>query len=193
MQPERDDPSVPDEIREASAIARRALALFAVVGLGLGAPKEQTAEWLRDESLWHELSPEELDFVTASTPTERQTVNASWRSEALLMLLWALGVIEKLPGLAEQCDTGAFQALLPPFADVSVSQFVAAARRRPDEELLDMADTLLNFHWEARDAHIHKRQIPTHLDIGIVQERHHAINWVIGYDGLPWDEVTTDT
>ena len=25
------------------------------------------------------------------------------------------------------------------------------------------------------------------------QERHHAINWVIGYDGLAWDDVTTDT
>lgn len=193
MQPESDDQSAPDEIREAPAIARRALALFAVVGIGLGAPTKQTAEWLRDESLWDELSPEELDFVTASTPTERQTVNASWRSEALLMLLWALGTIEKLPGLAEQRDTGAFQTILPPFAEVSVSQFVGAARRRTDEELLEMADTVMNSHWEARDARIHSRPMPTHLDIGIVQERHHAINWVIGYDGLPWDEVTTDT
>jgi hypothetical protein len=31
------------------------------------------------------------------------------------------------------------------------------------------------------------------VDLEIVQERHHAINWVIGYDGAPWDEVTTDT
>jgi hypothetical protein len=27
----------------------------------------------------------------------------------------------------------------------------------------------------------------------IVQERHYAINWITGYGGLPWDEVTTDT
>jgi hypothetical protein len=35
--------------------------------------------------------------------------------------------------------------------------------------------------------------MPPGIDIEIVQERHHAINWVTGYDGLPWDEVTTDT
>jgi hypothetical protein len=33
----------------------------------------------------------------------------------------------------------------------------------------------------------------TVVDIEIIQERHHAINWVIGYEGLSWDEVTTDT
>ena len=31
------------------------------------------------------------------------------------------------------------------------------------------------------------------VDVEIIQERHHAINWVIGYEGLPWDLVTTDT
>lgn len=79
----------PDDVREAPEIARRTLALFAVVGLALGAPKETTVSWLRDESLWDELSPEELKFVSAAEPTERQRVNASWRSEALLMLLGA--------------------------------------------------------------------------------------------------------
>jgi hypothetical protein len=35
--------------------------------------------------------------------------------------------------------------------------------------------------------------MPPGIDIEIVQERHHAINWITEYDGLPWDEVTTDT
>jgi hypothetical protein len=193
MQTEDEDAPLQDEIREARAIARRALALFAVVGLALGTPREQTVSWLRDESLWDELSPEELMFASASTPTERQSVNASWRSEALLVLLWALGSVEELPGLAEQCDVGTFQAILPPFANTSVNDFISAAQRRSDVALLDMADVLLNSHWEARDARIHNRPMPAHLDIGIIQERHQAINWIIGYDGLPWDEVTTDT
>lgn len=193
MQSESTDLSSADEIRDATAIARRALALFAVVGLGLGAPKEQTTAWLRDESLWGELTPAELDFVTASMPTERQMINASWRSEALAVLLWAIEAIEELPGLSEQCDAGAFQAILPPFSDVSATQFVAEATRRPDAKLLEVADAMLNSHWEARDARIHGRPMPPNLDIDIIQERHHAINWVIGYDGLPWDEVTTDT
>ena len=80
-----------------------------------------------------------------------------------------------------------------PLQRVSVAEFIGAARRRPDAELLKMADALLQLHWEARDAMIHGRPVPPRLDIEIIQERHHAINWIIGYEGLPWDEVTTDT
>jgi hypothetical protein len=193
MQTESQDEQPADEVREARAIAKRALSLFAVVGLALGAPKAETVSWLRSESLWDELSPEEVAFVTAPVPTERQSINASWRSEALLMLLWSLGSFPELPGLNEPCNAGEFQALLPPFADISVDEFLASARCRTDAELIEMADSLLNAHWRARDARIHNGPMPSELDIGIIQERHHAINWVIGYDGLSWDEVTTDT
>ena len=56
-----------------------------------------------------------------------------------------------------------------------------------------MANELMHLHWQARDARIHSKPTPPHVNIEIIQERHHAINWVIGYEGLPWDEVTTDT
>jgi len=183
----------PDEIRDAKDIARRTLALFATVGLALGASREEITSWLREEGLWDELSPSELAYVSAENPTEKQGIDASWRSEALLLLLWALGKIDTLPPPNAQCDSALFQELLPPYALVSVTEFISSAQRRDDEVLLDMADKLLDFHWEARDAKFRGRPIPPHLDIEIIQERHHAINWVIGYDGLPWDEVTTDT
>jgi len=182
-----------EEVRDASEIARRALALFAVVGLALGAPRETTLTWLRDESLWDELSPEELKFVSTLEPTERQRTNGSWRSEALLMLLWSIGVVNELPGLAQQCDVGTFQRVLPPFANVTVNEFISSAQRRSDDELFEMANDLLDSHWEARDARINSKPMPANLDIGIIHERHHAINWIIGYGGLPWDDVTTDT
>jgi hypothetical protein len=193
MQTEFDDEESQDVIREASEIATRALALFAVVGTALGAPKAEAVEWLRAESLWDALSPAEVSFFTNEPPSERAWVNASWRSEALLMLLWSLGVIDQLPGLNEQCSPGEFQAILPPFTDVEVRDFIGSAQRRPDVDLLQMAESLLNSHWEARNARFNGRPMPSHLNIGIVQERHHGINWVIGYEGLPWDEVTTDT
>jgi hypothetical protein len=81
----------------------------------------------------------------------------------------------------------------PLHGEVEVRDFIATAHRRPDVELLQMAESLLNSHWEACDARFNGRPMPSHLNIGIVQERHHGINWVIGYEGLPWDEVTTDT
>ena len=70
---------------------------------------------------------------------------------------------------------------------------MTSAERRPNDVLEEMADELMHFHWLARDAQIHSKPIPPHLDIEIIEERHRAINWVIGYGGLPWDEVTTGT
>ncbi|MEY2943079.1 MAG: hypothetical protein RLY97_1093, partial [Pseudomonadota bacterium] len=40
---------------------------------------------------------------------------------------------------------------------------------------------------------LHNHSPEERVSLGIIQERHHAINWIIGYDGLDWDEVTTDT
>jgi hypothetical protein len=28
---------------------------------------------------------------------------------------------------------------------------------------------------------------------GVVQERHYGLNWLIGYRGQKWDDITTDT
>jgi hypothetical protein len=193
MQDVSNDPLPDDEIRHAPDIARRALTLFATVGLAFGAPKDEILEWLRRESLWAELSPQELAFVHATPPSERQRIHASWCSERLLMLLWALMKVDDLPALNAQCDAGSFQSLLPPCAEISVDEFIASARRRNDAALLHMADSLLNAHWQARDARRRGLPMPPHLHIGVIQERHHAINWIIGYEGLPWDEVTTDT
>lgn len=192
MQTEAED-HASDLVRSADDIARRALALFGAVGLALGAPRKDIVGWLKKEGLWNELSPLELAYVSAEHPTKKQEIYTSWKSEGLIVLLWALGKVENLPAPNEQCDTSLFQQHLPPFVDISASDFISTAKRRSDEALLEMADELLKLHWRARDARRNSRAMPPELNIEIIQERHHAINWIIGYDGLPWDEVTTDT
>jgi hypothetical protein len=188
-----DDDHLPDKIRGASEVAVRSLALFAVVGLAFGAERRLVLDWLSENDLWGELAPSEAGFIDTPNPSQKQVAHSGWLSERLLVLLWALGAIGQLPPADQQCDTSVFQDILPPFAEVSVPQFVAMASLRPDAELVAMADTLLGLHWEARDAKL-KGSIPRKpVDIEVIQERHHAINWVIGYDGSAWDEVTTDT
>lgn len=135
----------------------------------------------------------ERDLAVSERPTRKQLIDASWQSEALIVLLWALEKVEDLPPANTQCDTSLFQKLLPPYADMSVKDFVRLAIRRSDEALTDMADMILNLHANARYAANHDRVASPGIDIEIVQERHRAINWVIGYEGLPWDQVTTDT
>jgi len=185
--------SPPDEIRSAHDVAVRALALFSAVGVALGAPRTEVVPWLEAEGLWEELSPLEREFLSREDAPERSRINFSWHSERLIVLLWALGRVSTLPASSVQCDPALFQELLPPYADESVSSFVRSAKLRSEEELLRKANELLDQHWKARDARMNGRPLPSDIDIEIVQERHHAINWIIGYGSLSWDEVTTDT
>jgi len=184
--------NLPDEIRTPQAVARRALALFGVVGVAFGGDREVIIGWLRDNNLFDELSPVEARFLVNPAPSKRQVVIAGWYSERLIVLAWALGLLA-MPSPAEQCDTALFQKMMPPYAEVEVDEFISSAQLRTSKELIAAADTILNEHWVARDAAIHNREPSAPVDLEVIQERHHAINWIIGHEGLPWDEATTDT
>lgn len=182
-----------EEIRSAEDVAYRALILFCITGLAAGADRSEIATWLSEHDLWGKLAPSEAGFIDTPSPTHQQLINASWLSERLVMIIWALGKLRELPAPDEQCDLSVFQDLLPPFADVGVHEFIATARLRSPAELIAMADETMGLHWEARDAQINGHPTARDVDLEIIQERHHAINWVIGYGALDWDDVTTDT
>ena len=184
---------MPDEIRTAAEVAQRSLAVFSVIGLAFGAERGAVLNWLSENDLWKDLAPSEAGFIDTPAPSRKQIINAKWLSERLIVLLWALRKIERLPPANEQCDPGEFQDVLPPYAEMGIREYLSQAKLRPGQDLIDAANQILQLHWEARDAKIKGRAPILPVDLEIVQERHHAINWVIGYDNLPWDEVTTDT
>lgn len=188
-----EDKDEPDIIRSPEEVARRALTLFSIVGFAFGAPKSDIVEWLDETGLSAELTPSEKQFIEASPPSRQQIINAGWLAERLIVLCWALGEIAELPAPDQQCDTSLFQDILPPFAPIDPSSFIVGATLRPNDDLIAMADGILALHWEARNAKLTGSAPRTPVDIEIIQERHYAINWVIGYDGAPWDEVTADT
>lgn len=188
-----DHEPVDDEVRLPKEVAYRALCLFSAVGLAFGADRLDITDWLSEHDLWQKLAPSEAGFVDTPSPSRQQLANAGWLSERLVVLLWALGIVDTVPSPDEQCDAAVLQEKLPPFAPISVSDFVSSAQLRSPPELIGMADSMLALHWEARDARIKGRPSDPPVDMEIIQERHHAINWIIGYDGLDWDDVTTDT
>lgn len=149
--------------------------------------------WLRTEGLWGALTPHEMAYLEQTNPPRQARINFGWQRERLIVLLWALGRVQELPDSATQCDTSIFKSVLPPFTAAATQTFIAQASLIDEDRLWEQADSYLDDHWRARDARLHERQMPTDVDIEIVQERHHAINWITGYDDLPWDEVTTDT
>jgi len=61
--------------------------------------------------------------------------------------------------------------------------------------LFEMAKTIQLQHVVARQRKLNPKYRPDLglIKIEIVQERHRAINWVVGYCAQNWDEVTADT
>jgi hypothetical protein len=180
-------------VRPPDEVALRALALFAVVVAALDNERPAVEKWLTTNGLWSALAPSELAFLNSTNPTRQQLIDASWLPERLVVLIWALGGIPGLPPADELCDPASIQGALPTSAAADTGSFVARASLRPEADLVAMADEILNLHWEARDATLNGRPSAMPVNLDIIQERHHAINWVIGHAGLPWDEVTTDT
>jgi len=55
------------------------------------------------------------------------------------------------------------------------------------------ADAWPRFDWACVAARVSGKSPPKGVDCEVVMERHHALNWLIGYQGQEWDDVSTDT
>jgi Domain of unknown function (DUF4272) len=190
--PEEDQEQFVEKIRSADEVARRAVVLYAVMAAGHQESRSELVNWLKRECLRGSVSPKEAEFLEASTPTMQQTVNATWRAEALAPLLWSLGAIPDLLPPIGFCDIQAMRGVLPPLMG-SVTQWLSAAQLRSEGEILRANEDVYQIHRKVRDARLNGRPVPDNFHPGVVQERHYALNWLIGYCGQEWDEITTET
>ncbi|MPN33272.1 hypothetical protein SDC9_180757 [bioreactor metagenome] len=105
-------------------------------------------------------------------------------------MLWALGFIDSLERPDKLCDVKKAVLLL---RDNGRQGFLQKSKLRPQNELLDAADLIYRYHWATEDARLNGSEAPSGLDPGALMERHHALNWLVGYLGQDWDDITTDT
>ena len=182
---------IQDTPRTAKEIAIRAIIISSVVSCAHGDSKEDNVRWLKQEGLWEEVSPEELAFLTSETD-EKIRRKFTWRIEALVPLLWAIQKIASVQTLTEQCDTEPLRTAMvwPP---VPTKNFIESSSLRTENEISEEYEKVYDAHWLVRDAQINNKAIPNNLDPGVVYERHYAFNWIIGYMGEEWDDISTDT
>lgn len=133
------------------------------------------------------LSPDELKFLSAATPSSQDLSDFSWRYECTHVFLWALGFLTELAPPDQQCnvakEAGVIRAKGP-------GGFAAAANLRSLDELLDENDYYYRLHWAAIEL---RSQPNPRANEEIIQERHRALNWLIRYLKQDWDDVSTDT
>jgi hypothetical protein len=182
---------IEDVPRGAEEIARRVLILGATIGCAFGAEKRDAIAWLRSEGLWIDVSPEEAAFLSRKH-TQQQKIDMTWRIEALVPLLWVLRKIDVMPSLAEQFDIAEADSLLV-FSPAPIGSFVLSASLRAASEIEEEYEKVYQAHWQVRDARLFGRTPPADINASVVQERHHAFNWIVGYGNQTWDEISTDT
>lgn len=194
------------KLREACDVARRVLVLSAVTLRADGGSREKAVEVIEQRELWPYVSPEERAFLAADEVDLEQSQKLLWRLEALWVLVWALGEIDELDWPSQMCDVQALVTLLMIFEDND--DFIANAKLRDTAEILDATHLTMLTHWAIRDAWVQRRPIPMDLDwssdaekvsvqqcptVGVIAERHHALNWLTCFQGADWDDVDTPT
>ena len=103
---------------------------------------------LKDAGLWESVSKKERAY--ARTPvndlTRQQLVDASWRIEAAMVLVWALNIIEEMP----YYDTDSERSLLKKIPSTDPPEFANSAVLRPRDEISRARDVAEFWHWRSR-------------------------------------------
>jgi len=142
---------------EAQRVAARANVLAAVSCRGLIEKNEnrlaaeelrsRVVAWLIRLELDHEMEEEERSLLATRLGAleDRSRVDASWLSEGMVVLAWALGCAD-LPRYDEQCDPKSIADRMGFLAD-RPRTCLAAPRLRDSTEIEHWTDTYLTLHW----------------------------------------------
>lgn len=135
--------------------------------------------WLSREELTEALEARERKWIEKPIGklAEDDLLDASWSSESLAVLLWALRAVETLPPDAVEAEPGALMERVPAVG-TDVGKFVTEARLRPREEIEAAAARVQDrYDAECRDefgAAVASRSL------SIALERRRAFLWLTG-------------
>ncbi len=187
------DDSTVDESRSPQEVATRAVVLYGIWRLAHGLPQREVKSWFKRNNVSNALSPDELSFLEADFSNQKLKIRFSWHAERLTVLLWALDYFNILPSDNALSNTNLFSQYIQPASLNAVQEFISKAALRRETDLMIEEERIADVHWQARDCLLNNHTIPDHINIEVVQERHCAINWILGYGGYEWDEVPADT
>ena len=177
-------------VRSKEEVALRTMALLIVAVKAEGLEQKIVDKLVKDYGLSTVLSPKERKFIEEPEPGQFDKTQFVWRYEAAWVLLWSLGYVQELAPPTAICDVPAAVAFMQ---QRSRDQFIKDAKLRSISEILDENDLIYRYHWAVVDARVNGLKIPEEINSSVVLERHYALNWLIGYMGQEWDDVSTDT
>lgn len=106
------------------------------------------SEVLRTLGFWSKISPSEAAFFRADalTLTEQQHRDATWRTESLTVMMWALGILPELTPPDTQVD---LDTIRPHFV-TEIPKFLNEASLRDQAEIDEQRGHAESWHWRSR-------------------------------------------
>lgn len=179
-------------LRSMSQVRIRATILFYVAAaydktLTNGA---ESLETLTTMQIADQITASERQLLLLDNPTDEQRFEMLSCFEAAHTLLWALGEL-RLGEPTKRCsDNQVFQAV----RRVAPWKFrLSKVKLRPAQQILDELDYTYRYHWAVVEASMTDSPVPNDALPWVLKMRHHALNWLVGYGGSDWDDVSTDT
>jgi hypothetical protein len=190
-----------DEVRLRSKedIAYRSLALTVVTAKASGMRQPSVENAVKHLGLSSRFSPRERVFILDPTPPHQDVVHFSWSGEAAWPLFWALGFVGRLDRPTPVVGERDLPEPVHAVQNHGVQPYIDSARLRSLDDVLNETDLIFRYHWAVREAWLRGHKMPAGLDPGVVEERHHALNWLlVPVDEEPeewpdWDNVDTST
>ncbi len=164
----------------------RALLMVALRAESVASGEPMSVEHLQDRMPLADeyLSPLERAFLAKAEPTVQECAQMGWRYEALLVLEWAMGLVDELPFPSSASDAATI---------VSTMIEMRGPALRSASDILDALDLHYRVHWHIREFNLRKQGELGPVDADVVMERHHALNWLVRFQHAPWDQVDTPT
>jgi hypothetical protein len=116
------------------------------------------SEQLRRENLWEYVTPTERQLfdTPVAALTQQQVINASWRSEAIGILLWALGLTPQLPAY----DSPAHGEITKQVPGGDLASFINSARLRDEKEIDHAREIAELWNWRSRTRQLMEQGYP---------------------------------
>jgi hypothetical protein len=176
-----DWPPLPDstrvKLRTTQEVAHRAVAVCFTALKAEGANQDTIEGLVRRYKARKFFTPAEWEFVDNNAPTNDDRNRYLWRYEDLAVLMWALGYSEELSRPDRACDV---RRTVSHLSNRTLEQFLADAKLRDIQELLDAADLTYRYNAAIDDAKRRGKPAPAGLDRQVVRQRHQILSWLIG-------------
>lgn len=103
---------------------------------------------MKSNDLWTHMTDEEKEFIEFAPPKVKTQyhLNAMWRLEFAVALMWAMGIIREFPAFDTQSDA----ELLKQIPTEDVGKFIHSAVLLPGEEIERKRSLAELWHWRSR-------------------------------------------